>query len=195
MVVVVSGPTFEQTLAKSRADARPAPPDEGVPAQRLPGFVRRGIQLVVVPYLWLDDAVAWLLRGVLPPPYRLEGACHGTGACCRYVLVHFPRVVARSRVLSGLLWWWTTEVNGFFPREFELDEVEPGARTWVMSCRHLQADGRCATYRFRPQLCRRWPRQSHVARPFVLKGCGYRVVARDGQALPERATKLPIVDE
>lgn len=109
------------------------------------------------------------------------------GNCCHYVLMEWDPLMDRWPWLGRFWMWWYTEIHGFYPRGFDVENVD-GRVARVMGCRHLQPDGRCGEYRLRPSICRQWPRIEYTSVPYVLKGCGYLAVPRrpddDGEAAP-----------
>ena len=154
-----------------------------VPRQWLPGFVRWPLRVLLLPWIWLDSAMVFVVQRVFPPPWRLEGACLQRGACCHHVLAQLPSLVGRWRGLAQLGLVWLTQVNGFYQRAFDV-ELDPDNHATVFGCRYLQADGRCGHYHLRPWACRRYPELRHDRPPQLLNGCGFRVVNRTVPRLP-----------
>jgi hypothetical protein len=184
--------TFSELIGRERADARPPPPAGGVPPQRLPGGIRLAIKLCVVPFVWLEQRVRDAVQLLLRPAFRREGRCQRTGACCRFIVARISPLENRLPLVRRLTVWWAEEVNGFFRREVDL-QLEEGDDVRVYSCRHLTAEGTCASHWSRPALCRGWPTREWFGEPLVLKGCGYTFVSRDGAEVAKRAEKLPIL--
>ena len=84
---------------------------------------------------------------------RLEDGhpCHSCGAaCCRYVAVALtPPREADDR---DLIHWYLSHTDVCI-------YVDKNGDWWIQvatDCRHIVADGRCAIYESRPQLCRRY---------------------------------------
>jgi Fe-S-cluster containining protein len=154
-------------------DIRPPLPSAGIPKQRLPAAVRRTIQYTVLPFVLLDVVVQRLVSIVLHPPYRREGQCKMRGKCCRFLV---QEQSSRTEVFRSFQ-WWAFEINGFYERDFEVDNGDD-TQYKVFSCRHLSQKGRCQNYRLRPTICRMWPRVNFFGPSSILKGCGYRLVPR-----------------
>ncbi|MCP4502560.1 MAG: hypothetical protein GY822_21630 [Deltaproteobacteria bacterium] len=178
--------SFAETVAKiQRQNGHLA--SSPVAPQRLPGFLRTGIQISVLPFLVLDQAIQRAMKRVVLRDFRREGSCQKSGACCKTIVVHLSPLEVKVPFLRRLTLWWTTEVNGFVPRSFDVDTGE--GETRVFSCRHLKTDGSCDRYWARPGVCRSWPRQDWFLEPRVMKGCGFRFVSKDS------GTQLKVLDE
>ncbi len=163
---------------------QPKPPLGGLPPRTTPTWVRIVLRAGIFPFMLLDLLMQSLVRKAAPPPYRIEGGCKMRGNCCHYILMEWDPLMDRWPWLGRFWMWWYTQIHGFYPRGFDVENVD-GRVARVMGCRHLQEDGRCGEYRLRPSLCRQWPRIEYAAAPYVLKGCGYIPVSRN----PERNTQ------
>ena len=171
---------IEQLLSNVGDEKEPPPPPEGgIPAQRLPSWIRNIFRCGLLPFIIFDLSIQKLARKIIRPPFKQAGHCLQRGNCCHYIMI---------QKANG--WWgklyllWHTEVNGFFLRSKEAQEYA-GKEVHVMGCRHLQKDGRCGQYQLRPMVCRNWPIIEHFGTPRVIKGCGFRPIARtpDGEKL------------
>ena len=178
---------FSEVLERQRDNDQPPP-------QRCPPVVRTAIQLCVVPFVVLEQAVRNVVQLVLRPAYKRGGSCKKTGACCRVIVARVTPLENRIPYLARVMSWWAQEVNGFFPRAVDL-QLEEGDDVRVYACRHLTSSGTCKSYWSRPTVCRAWPARDWFGEPTVLKGCGYKFVARDGTEAAKKARKLPVVDD
>jgi Fe-S-cluster containining protein len=115
-----------------------------------------------------------LVRFFYRPRYKIEGGCKKRGACCQFIHMDWPQ--KKLSFLMKLRVFWTTEVLGFYFRDFEF--MEDKVLTKVMSCRYLKKDGRCKHYFLRPQICRDWPKRPYFKKPVLLKGCGFKAIPR-----------------
>lgn len=186
---------LEEVVASAEESTSPPPlPEGGLPRQKIPGWIRWPIRLLILPFVLLDLAAQRFARLFFKTPYKREGGCTQRGNCCYYIL--FP---APTNYLSKIFYFWNTEFNGFYPRDprrFQIDDDQ----FIVMGCRYLQQDGRCSRYRLRPSICRTWPQIEYFGRPRILKGCGFKAVPRNKdfdpfpqEESPKKAKKLNII--
>ncbi len=169
---------FSEQLVKIRRGPKATSHQKSIPQQRFPSLLRVCIQLAVVPFLMVENGIQQAMRLVFLRSSRREGRCIKSGTCCQTIVAHMSPWEVRVPLLRKVTLWWATEVNGFVPRNFELDIGE--GETRVYSCRHLKADGTCARYWARPALCRSWPRHEWFGKSHVLKGCGFRFASKKG---------------
>lgn len=181
------------TLAEESTEPPPLP-EGGLPKQRIPGWIRWPIRMLVVPFVVLDLAAQRIARLFFKTPYLQTGSCKKRGNCCYYIL--FP---APLTWLSKLFYYWNTEINGFFPRDPKPLQIDQD-HFLVMGCRYLKQDGSCGHYHLRPAICRTWPQIEYFGRPKILKGCGFKAVPRDKNFDPfpqddnvEKINKLKIL--
>ncbi|MBM3197973.1 MAG: hypothetical protein FJZ58_01800 [Chlamydiae bacterium] len=172
--------TLEELLKKAEtASSPPAPPQGGIPQQRLSTLWRRTFQILLLPFLFMDLFAETIAKKIIRPPFLQEGACKRRGNCCHYIL--FPETKGWMRILFT---FWSREIHGFYPRG--LTYQQEGKTIEVMGCRHLRPDGSCGNYFFRPKVCRTWPIIRVFGFPKILKGCGYTFRLR-----PSYAKKYP----
>ena len=151
----------------SEATNQPPPPEQGVPKQQIPYWLRQTVKTAALPFVLIDYSMQKIAKKIIRPPFKREGQCKRRGNCCHYVLV------AYSRSLVGrLFYFWYTQILGFYKRLPE-PQVYEGKKMHVMGCRHLRKDGSCGDYHLRPLICRQWPVVEHFGYPKILKGCGY----------------------
>jgi len=151
----------------------PPPPDEGIPRQFVPAWIRWPVRLLALPLVLIDVAMQKFAKKIIRPPFKQGGACKQRGNCCHYIMIRKPR---------GPLGWaftfWNTQFQGFYLRSKEEFEYEKH-RVMVMGCRYLQKDGSCKHYKTRPMVCRKWPMIEYFGAPRLLKGCGFKAVPRN----------------
>jgi Fe-S-cluster containining protein len=150
----------------------PPPPEKGIPRQKLPGFIRWPIRVLMMPFVVLDLWIQGIAKKIIQPPFKQVGTCKKRGNCCHFIMLqdHKGWKGALSR-------FWNFEVLGFFKRSDEPYEYE-GKPVLIMGCRYLKKDGSCGQYRLRPAVCRKWPMIEYFGMPRRLKGCGFRAVPR-----------------
>lgn len=159
-----------QTLLFKASDAtdQPSPPQEGIPKQSVPYWIRKPLKIFALPFVLIDYSMQKIAKKIIRPPFKREGECKRRGNCCHYVLI------AHSKSLLGrLFYFWYTQFLGFYKRLPE-PQIYEGKKMHVMGCRHLKKDGTCGDYFLRPLICRQWPVVEHFGYPKILKGCGYR---------------------
>jgi hypothetical protein len=165
--------TVDQILARAEEETGPPPePQEGIPKQWLPGWIRWPIRVLAMPLILMDLYAQKVATWALRPPYRQVGACRKRGNCCHYILI--PEAKGWMGKFAFFVY---TQIYGFYPRYPEPHLYE-GKRIQVMGCRYLKKGGSCSHYRLRPTVCRKWPLIAHFGRPRVLKGCGFQAVPR-----------------
>jgi hypothetical protein len=173
-----------------KATKRPPKPPGGIPRQWVPGWIRWPIRVLYIPLMLLDLWAQKVARWIMRPPFLQVGKCKRRGNCCHYVLIPAPH-----GPVTWLHYWWSREINGFFPRQKEEIEYE-GEKMMIMGCRYLQKNGSCKHHNLRPMICRQWPLIEYFARPQILKGCGYHFVPRNAEPLTKDAnSKLKLINE
>ncbi len=171
--------SLNELIAESdEAVSPPPPPLGGIPAQRLPGWIRWPVRVAFLPFMLLDLAMQRIARLLVTPPFKKIGKCLRRGNCCYTILV--PEA---KGLLGKLFYFWNTEILGFYRRDPRTFETE-GKRVYAMGCRYLSKEGKCTRYLLRPSVCRKWPMIEYFGYPRILKGCGYKAVPRDGADKP-----------
>ncbi|MEZ4272773.1 MAG: YkgJ family cysteine cluster protein [Myxococcota bacterium] len=133
--------------------------------------------------LWALQLVRW----VYPPKYVITGQCHKRGTCCTAIVGDPPRLIKRRpRLLALFAAYHRTFHN------FEVVARGPNEEL-IFACGHLQSDGRCGIYKYRPLLCRNYPILPFFEPPRPIPGCGYGVAARVASTMQKRSS-LPIVN-
>lgn len=137
----------------------------------LPACIRWPVRTIALFFVILDSIAQKFAKKLIKPPFEMVGSCKKRGNCCYYILV------AKIRSPFGFLdRFWHTQINGFYLRSPEPVDYE-GKKMWVMGCRYLK-EGKCSIYRYRPAVCRNWPRIEVFGRPEMLKGCGFKTQIR-----------------
>jgi hypothetical protein len=162
-----------------KAESNSSPPEEpvgGIPKQKLPAWIRWTLRALILPFIHLEIAAERIARWIVPPPFKKVGKCKRRGNCCHYILLPESK-----GILGKILFFWYTEVYGFYSRRKEPYEYED-KKVLAMGCRYLQKNGSCGKHFFRPKLCRTWPLIEIFSLPRVLKGCGYQAKIKDSYA-------------
>lgn len=117
----------------------------------------------------------------------MGGECRRCARCCEATAIQLGFLTWYLPTARRLFLWWQKVVNGF-----ELTEIDRRARLFVFNCTHFDWKTRsCDSYASRPGMCRDYPRALlYQPGPELLRGCGYRAVARNAgrllQILEER---------
>lgn len=110
--------------------------------------------------------------------YKRIGSCAQTGSCCKFIGVKIPDYFLRFSLLKKLAIWW----YGF---RFHFHFLEAKNNVLIYSCNYLK-NNKCEIYRFRPKLCRDYPKNLPYGKIKLYKGCGYEFIStRKKQNLDE----------
>ncbi|MBM3201650.1 MAG: hypothetical protein FJZ56_04500 [Chlamydiae bacterium] len=150
-----------------RASIAKRPPKMVAPPQWLPNFIRWPLKILFHPFVLLDQMAQKIAKMIIKPPFKQIGKCKKRGNCCHYILMKKSK-----GFLTHIDLFWQTQVNGFFLRE-KNSFLYQGKEVYVLGCRYLKEDGSCKHYRFRPSICRNWPKIEVFGAPQMLKGCGF----------------------
>jgi len=159
-------------LLAGEAEQQPPLPPGGIPEQKVPGWVRWSLRVLLLPFVLFDLWMQNIAKMIIRPPFRQTGRCHRRGNCCYYILL--PKT---KGWLGKLHLFWSTEIHGFYFRTKETIESD-GKPVYVMGCRYLQKNGSCGCYFLRPMVCRKWPVIEYFGYPRLLKGCGFKAELR-----------------
>ena len=161
------------SLLETAGEATSPPRSNPIPVQWVPSWIRWPIRCLALPFIFLDLCAQKLAKWLIPPPFKKEGHCLRRGNCCHYILIP-----PKKGLFGSLYYLWNTQILGFYPREKKTRLYE-GKPVIVMGCRYLKEDGSCRHYRWRPTVCRQWPRIEYFGPPQILKGCGFRAVDKN----------------
>lgn len=100
---------------------------------------------------------------------QVVGKCKMRGVCCKNIGISLPRKYCMSLFWEKLLWrpyfYW---VHNFH----HLDTID---KTMIFSCGHLDQNGLCTIYPYRPKLCREFPRSTIHQQSDLHPGCGFSI--------------------
>ncbi len=147
-----------------------------------PRWMGKMLKYYLLPFAWLDIGAERVAKKIIKPPFKRTGACKKRGTCCHHILL--PHI---KGVPGKLVYWWYTQVHGFFPR-FKEPKWYRGKRIHVMGCSYLKKDGSCGQYRLRPVVCRKWPFIERFAHPEVLRGCGFSYKSTYDESVKQEQT-------
>ena len=146
--------------------------------------------------LFIYRCIAWIfinlellalriIRLVVRPDFLLQGECLRCGACCEHIVGDPPKFIKHTKLLSLYLAYHR------LAHRFRPTHRGPNGEV-IFSCGHLQDDGRCGIYRFRPLICRNYPVIPYYSVPGLLPDCTYSVAPRVVAQMKTRAS-LPII--
>ena len=118
-----------------KAENNSSPPEEpmgGIPKQKLPRWIRWTLRALILPFIHLELMAERLARLIVPPPFKKVGKCKRRGNCCHYILLPESK-----GFLGKLLFFWYTEVYGFYSHRKEPYEYE-NKKVLAMGCRYLK---------------------------------------------------------
>lgn len=138
-------------------------------------------------FVLLELGAVALVRTVYPPRFVLLGECHQRGTCCTMIVGSPPRFVKSRPFLLGLFAAYHRVMHNF-----HVVNRGPDGEL-IFHCHHLQDDGRCGIYRYRPFICRNYPVIPWFTAPRPLPGCGYQVAPKVVAKMQKRAS-LPILN-
>lgn len=123
--------------------------------------------------IWLLDRFAFRILSLLKKPeFVREGGCQRTGQCCRAIGMGVPRSWLKFPKLIAAINIWHRWRYNFTP-------IGTYDGMIVYQCHFLTRDNTCSIHRFKPALCRDFPKLPLWGRPKLHKGCGYNFVRRN----------------
>ena len=173
----------DELITFAESSTSPPPQDE-IPKQKVPGWIRWPIRAIFLPFVLLDLLCQKFVRFFFKTPYKQVGKCNKRGNCCYFILTYAP-----TNWLKKLYYFWITEINGFYPRQ-QKPLIVDNVKFKVMGCRYFKKNGECSHYRLRPMICRQWPVIEYFGPPKILKGCGYKAVPRNKNFDPYPQDKI-----
>ena len=127
-----------------------------------------------------------IIHAIVQPEFVLQGDCMRCGACCEHIVGDPPKFIKQTRLLSIYLAYHR------FAHRFTPTHRGPNDEV-IFTCGHLQDDGRCGIYRFRPLICRNYPVVPYYSVPGLLPDCTYTVAPRIVANMQKRKS-LPILN-
>ena len=137
-------------------------------------------------FINLELVALRLIRAIVRPEFVVQGDCLRCGACCEHIVGDPPRWIKETKLLSIYVAYHKVA------HRFRPIHRGPNGEV-IFSCGHLQDDGRCGIYRFRPLICRNYPVIPYYGVPGLLPDCTYTVAPRVVANMKKR-TSLPIIN-
>jgi len=116
----------------------------------------------------------WFISLNKKTEYIKKGSCNKCGKCCQVLAIQYPKFFNRfPRLLKTTINWHEFRYNfSYLNKEHNY---------LLYKCNYPKADGTCSIYRFRPRLCREYPKITLYGRPSAHPSCGFYFVRRDGR--------------
>jgi hypothetical protein len=146
----------------------------------------RAYRCIAWVFINLELAALKVIHSIMRPEFVLQGDCMRCGACCEHIVGDPPRFIKHTKLLPIYLAYHR------FAHRFTATHRGPNGEV-IFSCGHLQHDGRCGIYRFRPLICRNYPVIPYYNVPGLLPDCTYTVAPRVVAQMKSRPS-LPILN-
>lgn len=101
--------------------------------------------------------------------YEVIGTCKKCGKCCKEIRAKGMKNENDLRLMQLIFPW--------YKRFFILNKDENGEL--ILSCKHLNTDGSCNVYKFRPFVCRNYPKRIINSNLDMPDGCSYKIVKKE----------------
>jgi Fe-S-cluster containining protein len=157
------------------------------------GLGRRTLKALALGWFYAALGVDRLLaRATRRAPYLLGGDCRRCAACCESPAIRVGWLIWSLPLLERVFLSWQRHVN-----RFDLRDRDPETRVYIFRCLHFDwVTRRCDSYASRPGVCRDYPRALlHQPHPELLRGCGYRPIARNAKRFLHVLDAQSLTDE
>ncbi len=101
--------------------------------------------------------------------YKIKGSCKRCGKCCREIRAYGMKNEKDLKIMQLIFPWY---------RMFYILRTDDDNNI-VLSCKNLNRNGKCKIYKFRPLLCRNYPKKYIDFNGEMIDGCGYEVEKKD----------------
>ena len=101
--------------------------------------------------------------------YKIEGKCIKCGKCCKQIRSKGMQNEKDLKIMQFIFPWYK---NFYVLRTDENGEV-------ILCCKKLKENGECGIYKFRPFLCRNYPKKNISFNAQMPDGCGYKVIKKE----------------
>ena len=105
------------------------------------------------------------------PEYIRRGQCQHSGTCCRHLGMQIPEPwMRRPWLVRYLVWWHRYRFN--FQYLGKTEEI------LIYECDYITKGNLCSIYKWRPRLCRDFPKVQLWGFSKLHRGCGFRFTRR-----------------
>ena len=101
--------------------------------------------------------------------YKIEGKCNKCGKCCKEIRSLGMRNEKDLKIMQLIFPWYK---NFYIIKNDENGDI-------VLGCKKLNINGECGIYKFRPFICRNYPKKSINFNAQMPDGCGYKIIKKD----------------
>lgn len=101
--------------------------------------------------------------------YTITGKCNKCGKCCKEIHSFGMKNENDLKFMQRIFPWY----NFFYISGFD----ENG--NIILSCKKLNDNGQCSIYKFRPLLCRNYPKKYINFSTDMIEGCGYQIIKKN----------------
>ena len=124
-----------------------------------------------------------LIRLIKKTEYVRKGSCQMTGQCCRAIGMQFPAAWhKRTRMLNLIKKWHYLRYNFTY--------IGTHNNMLVYECNYLTHDNKCGIQRFKPALCRDFPKTPLFGVTKLHKGCGFYFARRGASEFEKVLNKM-----
>lgn len=143
--------------------------------------ITRALYLLVgLFFLYMERAANWVIGYNSKTQYIRKGACRKCGKCCQVLGIEYPNFFNRIPWIFRPTIKWHEFRYGFTYLNSE-------GNYFLYKCNFVTPEGRCSVYRFRPRLCREYPKLRLYGKSPTHFDCGFYFVPRDGRSSFEEA--------
>ncbi|MBU0671710.1 MAG: YkgJ family cysteine cluster protein [Candidatus Margulisbacteria bacterium] len=134
----------------------------------------RPLKRFILCFVLLDNLLTnFSKRSLFRNKWQLEGACKKCGSCCKEIYLKITPRQLGSKMFARLAVKWITWLFDFI-----LLRIDQENHYLVFTCKHVQPDGRCGNYFWRPSVCRNYPLVDYFEKPKLLPDCGFYPVEK-----------------
>lgn len=97
--------------------------------------------------------------------YEIQGNCIKCGKCCKEIRIYGMENEKDLKLMQLIFPWYKIF---YIIKKDENENI-------VLGCKKQKDDGTCSIYKWRPFVCRNYPKKSIYHNAEMLEGCGFKV--------------------
>lgn len=101
--------------------------------------------------------------------YKIEGQCIKCGKCCKEIRAYGMKDEKDLKIMQFIFPWY---------KNFYIIGKD-NSNNLILGCNKQKEDGKCSIYKYRPLLCRNYPKKRINFNAEMIDGCGYRVIKKN----------------
>jgi len=101
--------------------------------------------------------------------YKIEGKCNKCGKCCNQIRSAGMKNEKDLKIMQFIFPWY---------KNFYITGQDDNGNI-ILACKKLKQNGECGIYKFRPLLCRNYPRKHIDFNADMPDGCGYKIIKKE----------------